>query len=122
MTNLSPITPDTSAALMQASQGQATEAAKTLRSSLDIKKAEEAAQEFEAVFIAEMMKPMFEGISTEAPFGGGKGEEVFRSLLLQEYGKVISQTGGLGIADTVKEQMIQLQAQVDSGSEYAIIE
>lgn len=120
--NMSPITPDTSAALMQASAGQATQAAKSVKSSIDVKKAEEAAQEFEAVFIAEMMKPMFEGISTEAPFGGGKGEEVFRSLLLQEYGKVISQTGGLGIAETVKDQMIQLQAQADNGAEFGIIE
>ena len=77
--------------------------------SRDMDKIEQAAQEFEAVFIAEMMKPMFEGISTEAPFGGGKGEEVFRSLLLQEYGKTMAATNSIGIAAHVKEYLLQLQ-------------
>ena len=113
------LAPDTSIALLQAGQGDAAKAAKSVKTAakaIDVETAEEAAREFEAVFIAEMMKPMFEGISTEAPFGGWKGEEVFRSLLLQEYGKIISQTGGIGIADTVKEQMIQMQEQVNTGS------
>ena len=30
----------------------------------------ETGEAFEASFLAQMMKPMFEGISTEAPFGG----------------------------------------------------
>ena len=119
--------PDTSIALLQAGQSDTSAAAKKAKSAtkstaVDVQKAHEAAQEFEAVFISEMMKPMFEGISTEAPFGGGKGEEVFRSLLLQEYGKIISQTGGLGIADTVKEQMIQMQEQANSGSDIGVID
>lgn len=73
------------------------------------KRIEETSRDFEAMFVSEMMKPMFEGISTEAPFGGGKGEEVFRGFLLQEYGKMVAQTGGIGIADQVQQQMIRLQ-------------
>jgi len=72
---------------------------------------EEAATEFEAVFIAEMLKPMFEGISTEAPFGGGKGEEIFRGFMLQEYGKNIARDHSIGIASFVKAEMIKLQEQ-----------
>ena len=70
---------------------------------------DEAAQDFEAVFISEMLKPMFEGIETQAPFGGGKGEEVFRSILLQEYGKSIAKQGGIGLADAVKAELIKAQ-------------
>ncbi len=106
------LTPDTALALLQASQGNTSEVSKGLKvlgKEKELQKIEGAAQDFEAMFVAEMMKPMFEGISTEAPFGGGKGEEVFRSMLLQEYGKLISQTGSIGLTAQVKEEMIRMQ-------------
>ena len=77
-------------------------------------KIDHAAKEFEAVFVAEMMKPMFEGIDTNGQFGGGKGEEVFRGMMLQEYGKLIAETGTIGIADQVKSAMIQMQSEADA--------
>ncbi|MAI61545.1 MAG: hypothetical protein CBB87_03545 [Micavibrio sp. TMED27] len=80
----------------------------------ELEKTAEAAKEFEAVFIAEMMKPMFEDIKTDGMFGGGHGEEAFRGVLLQEYGKMVSQTGQLGIADQVKAEMIRMQAQLET--------
>ena len=110
------LTPDTNIALLQATQtdiGKAAAKAKNAAQSKELEKIEHAAQDFEAVFIAEMLKPMFEGISTEPPFGGGKGEEVFRSMMLQEYGKIVAQTGGVGLADHVKEQMIEIQNQAN---------
>ncbi len=110
------LAPDTTLALMQTTQADAAKAAgkvKSIKSSIDIEKAEEAAKEFEAVFIAEMMKPMFEGISTDGQFGGGKGEEIFRGMLLQEYGNLMAQTGAVGIASEVKNAMIQMQNEAD---------
>lgn len=80
-----------------------------LKRARDLKKIEEAATDFEAVFMSEMIKPMFENISTEAPFGGGKGEEVFRGFLIQEYGKQLASGHSIGLADTVKAEMIKLQ-------------
>jgi len=71
--------------------------------------AAKAAQDFEAMFIAQMLKPMFQGLSTEGMFGGGKGEEMYRSLLVEEYGKTIAKAGGVGIADQVKAEMLKLQ-------------
>jgi Rod binding domain-containing protein len=68
-----------------------------------------AAQELEAVFLSQMMETMFEGIRTDGPFGGGHGEAVYRSLLIQEYGKVIAKRGGIGLADAVTRQMIGAQ-------------
>ncbi len=104
MNNL--ISPDTNLALIQAAQSQNVSTPKTK----NMAKIDEAAQDFEAVFVAEMMKPMFEGTEPEAPFGGGKGEEVFRGMMLQEYGKIIAQTGGIGIARFVKDEMIRIQS------------
>ncbi len=112
------LTPDTNIALLQASQADASQSAKSVKNAGkgNIEKVSEAAQEFEAVFIAEMMKPMFSGINTDGPFGGGKGEEAFRGILLQEYGKIISQTGSIGISDQVRDEMIRMQEKIDNGT------
>lgn len=67
------------------------------------------AQDFEAVFITEMLRPIFESIQTNDTFGGGRGEEVFRSMMLDEYGKNLSQAGGIGLADHVKASLIEMQ-------------
>ena len=107
------LTPDTNLALLQASQGDLSKVTKNAKNYKDLAKVEEAAKEFEAVFVAEMMKPMFEGIDTNGLFGGGKGEEVFRGMLIQEYGKILSQTGNIGISDQVKEEMIRMQEGLD---------
>lgn len=77
--------------------------------SQDLNKIREAAQEFEAVFLSQMLKPMFEGISSAPPFGGGQSEEMYRSLMMDEYGKSIAKAGGIGIADQVMREMIKLQ-------------
>lgn len=75
----------------------------------NIKKIEEKAQEFESVFLSEMLRPMFEGIDVDPLFGGGKGEEIFNGMLIQEYGKKIAQTGSIGLADFVKKELIRIQ-------------
>lgn len=64
------------------------------------------AEEFEAIFISQMLTPMFEGIKTDGPFGGGHGESVFRSFQIDEMGKAISKSGGIGLADAMMRQLI----------------
>ncbi len=70
---------------------------------------EQAAKEFEQVFLAQMLQPMFEGTELPEPFGGGFSEEMYRSLLLDEYAKIMAQSGGVGIADHVKRELIAMQ-------------
>lgn len=67
------------------------------------------AREFEAVFLATMMRQMFAGIEVNEVFGGGHGEEAFREMLYDEYGKAIAKAGGVGIADAVQREMLRLQ-------------
>ena len=69
----------------------------------------QTAEAFEASFIAQMLRPMFEGLSTEAPFGGGEAEATWRGFLLDEMGKQVARAGGVGLADHVMAQMIQMQ-------------
>ena len=49
------------------------------------------------------------GISTDGPFGGGHAETIYRSLLSDEYGKLVSRAGGIGIADAVHREILKLQ-------------
>lgn len=69
----------------------------------------ETAQDFEAVFLSQMLAPMFEGLETEGYFGGGQAEGMYRSLLVDEIGKSVAQRGGIGIAETVANEMIKMQ-------------
>jgi len=68
-----------------------------------------AAEEFESFFMTQMLEHMFEGIETDGYFGGGYGEGVYRSMMLQEYGRIIARAGGIGIADMVSRELINLQ-------------
>ena len=70
---------------------------------------DKSAQDFEAMFATQLLQPMFEGLKVDSTFGGGHGEEVMRSFMLQEYGKVIAKTGRLGIAPLVKSEMLRAQ-------------
>lgn len=71
--------------------------------------AKKAAQQFESVFVTEFLGSMFADIPTDGPFGGGQGEEMFRSLMLDQYGKQIEEQGGFGLAAPVARQLLALQ-------------
>ncbi len=76
---------------------------------MSMEKIDATAKDFEAMFMTEMLRPMFEGIEVDPTFGGGKTEEVFRDFMLDEYGKQLASTGTFGIADLVKKQLIEMQ-------------
>lgn len=76
---------------------------------------EERALDFEAVFLSEMMKPLFESIDVDPLFGGGRGEEIYRSMMVQEYGKKIAEHKSIGLADYVKNELIRIQEEANNG-------
>jgi Rod binding domain-containing protein len=78
-------------------------------SAADVASAHGAAQDFEAFFLSQTFENMFAGVGTDQMFGGGNGETVYRSLLLQEYSKVAAKAGGIGIADAVQREMLRAQ-------------
>lgn len=67
------------------------------------------AKEFESVFISQFLGSMFSGISTDGPFGGGEGEAMFRSMMIDQYGQAIEQRGGLGLAASVTKELLKHQ-------------
>ncbi len=85
-------------------------------SSSDKAKAEAAAQDFEAFFMTRMMESMFEGVSTDGMFGGGEAEKIYRSLLLDEYGKEMAKVGTIGVKDYVMQGILQMQEALSQGT------
>jgi len=71
----------------------------------------ETAEAFEASFLAQMLKPMFDGLKTDGPFGGGQGEETWRSFMIEAMAKQTVRAGGIGLADQVMAQMLKMQEQ-----------
>jgi Rod binding domain-containing protein len=78
-------------------------------STADQKKVQKAAQDFEGFFVGQMMESMTEGLQTDAYFGGGHGEDMWRSMLNQEYGKEVAKSGRLGVASSVMTSMLRAQ-------------
>ncbi len=70
---------------------------------------DKVSQQFEAVFISQFLGSMFEGVPTDGPFGGGQGEAMFRSFMLDEYGKQIAARGGFGLAPAIRRELLAAQ-------------
>ena len=75
---------------------------------------DKVASDFEGMFMTQMLQPMFETVGVDKVFGGGHGEEVMRSFLVQEYGKVAAKAGHFGIAAAVKSELIRTQAKMNA--------
>lgn len=67
-----------------------------------------AAVELEATFLAEMLKSAGLGKSPDA-FGGGAGEDQFGSFLVREQARLMAETGGIGLADSFFQSLMEAQ-------------
>ena len=79
------------------------------KATADATKADFASKEYESIFISQFLGSMFSGIKTDGITGGGQGEEMFRSLMINEFGKSIEQRGGFGLAAHMKAQLLKNQ-------------
>lgn len=77
---------------------------------------EEKAKDFESVFMAQMIKPMWEGVETDPVFGGGTGEDVMRDMMIQEYGKAMAKADNYGLSKSVMDVMIRIQEKAQGGT------
>ncbi|MBL8629413.1 MAG: rod-binding protein [Rhodospirillaceae bacterium] len=105
--NISAILNQTQNAYTSSVQKQAATAAADLTP--DQKRAKATADEFESVFVGQMLEYMSEGVEVDPMFGGGHAEEMWKSMMNQEYGKHIVKNGGLGISKQVMDYMLKAQ-------------
>ena len=81
----------------------------TSLSSAQLARVRQQAEEFEGVFLNTLVKEMFAGIKTDGAFGGGFGEETWRSMQTEQLAATMAQNGGLGIADQIMGDLMALQ-------------
>ena len=67
-----------------------------------------AAQEFEAIFLAQVLGTMTQGLGGDDLAGEGQ-DDVFHAMLNEEIAKLISRSGGIGVADAVLREMLKAQ-------------
>jgi Rod binding domain-containing protein len=67
------------------------------------------AKDFEAVFLSQMFGSMFGDSTGDSLFGNAESKEVYKSMLMSEYGKSVASLGGIGIASHVKSEMLRMQ-------------
>ena len=69
----------------------------------------QAAEAFEATFLTQVLAGLFQGLGGGALGVDGPEGEMFGGLLAEEYAKLISRSGGIGLADQVRREMLRLQ-------------
>lgn len=72
-------------------------------------KVRQAAEEFEAVFLTQMLEQIWQDVETDGLFGADRGNGIYRSMMLQEYGRGLAKQGGVGIAGAVERELLRLQ-------------
>lgn len=72
--------------------------------------ARKVSQDFEGLFVGMMMKSMRSTVQEDKMTGGGHGEEVYRSLLDQEYATAAVKRGGVGLAKQIEKEIVRQES------------
>ncbi|KAB0671667.1 flagellar biosynthesis protein FlgJ [Oryzomonas sagensis] len=109
---ISPIITDTdNAAAEKARQLQRqTKGTSTGLSPQQLKEAHKVSQDFEALFVGMMLQSMRATVGKDKLTGGGHGEEIYRSMLDQEYAAAAAKRGGLGLAPLIEKDIIRQES------------
>jgi peptidoglycan hydrolase FlgJ len=67
------------------------------------------AQEFEAVFLAQVLARINQGLGVGADTGETVDQGIFHDMFNDEVAKLISRSGGVGVADAVLKEMLKVQ-------------
>ena len=94
LATLAGVAPQTAAAAMIQTQQSAARA-----------KIDDSSKKFEAAFVSSMLQSVFKDID----LGGGEGGEAFKSVMMDAVAKQMSQGRGIGLAHSVKAEMLKLQ-------------
>jgi flagellar protein FlgJ len=66
---------------------------------------EQACNDFESVFVSQMMQQMRKTVPQEGLFNGGRAEKIFTEMLDGEVAKSISKQRGIGLAAMMYRQL-----------------
>jgi Rod binding domain-containing protein len=89
--------------------GSGATAVASAKQTLSHEKIKAVSNDFESVFLNNMLEEMFAGVGEDDPFGNTEGAATWRSLQVEEFGRAISRAGGIGLAAHVERQLLALQ-------------
>lgn len=69
--------------------------------------AKEAVEEFEAIFLSQMLSALTQELGGAGSVAGDN--EIYRDMFNKEVAKMISRSGGIGVADTILQEMLKNQ-------------
>jgi len=72
--------------------------------------AKKVSQDFEGLFVGMMLKSMRETVGKDELTGGGHGEDVYRSMLDQQYTEAVVKRGGFGLAKQIEKEIIRQES------------
>lgn len=65
-------------------------------------------REFEESFMQVMMGEMFKTVQS-GTFGGGEGEDAYKSFLTDAFSKQITASGGIGLSSQLTRELLKMQ-------------
>jgi Rod binding domain-containing protein len=69
------------------------------------KKILKQAKDLESVLVSKMVEPMFPEGKDGMLYGGGAGNSVYRGMMIEQYGKILTQKNGLGLAENIAKRL-----------------
>jgi flagellar protein FlgJ len=101
------ISPLQNSAIDFASNGKAEALESKTKQAKDIGKIRKLAEDFEAMFVEQMLKGMRTSVQKSGLIDGGNAEEIYTSMLDSEYAKTMAGQRSTGLADLVERQLLQ---------------
>lgn len=91
--------------------GAAASIGKTVLSNLapEAQRALRSAREFESVFLSQVLNTMTSGLGQQTGFDGGHAESQWRTLMNEQLAKRVTEKGGVGITNTVAQELLRAQ-------------
>lgn len=80
---------------------------------------ETAAREFESYLLGELLRQSEAASLHEGPMDGGHGGRMMKSLFHQEIARIVAESGGLGVARMLSEQLGEPAGDPAAGSDAA---
>ncbi len=72
-------------------------------------KAKKSGEDFESVFLTQILSSMSQGLGNDTGFDGGDAETQWRSLYNEYTARSIAGSGGIGIAGSVMGELLKAQ-------------
>lgn len=111
MTTITSIPDSSDNAAAKARQLQRQNLSGDVLSKKQLLQAKKVSQDFEALVVGMMLKSMRETVGMDKLTGGGHGEEIYRSMLDQEYAAVsVKRGGGMGLAKMIEKDIIRQES------------